>query len=516
MARLSGKIPNGPKNKLKKLLACFLIAAMIPAGPRAEIGATDPSVMLNFQNTDIDQVLKFVSDVTGRVFIKSDAVRGFVSVTAPGRVSPQQALDILQKVLEVKGFTMVSGPDSMVKVLTQAEAVQSETEVGVGHGVKSLAAGDRMLTQMVPLKVLPAQDLKTELAPLISKSGSMISDERTNSLVITDFASTIRRLLKIIETLDVRTPQVLIEALIVEVSLTDETKLGVEWSQSEAFHSKDHRFDGTLSQGFDLGSTITEGLKYSVLRADGALSATLQALATNKNVNILSTPHILTLNNQTAVIRVGEEVPVLTQTRNIQGGETIRSFDYKSVAIELEVTPRVNQDRDVFMKVHPLVKKILGVNAELNAPILANREAMTSILVKDGQTVVIGGLMKDDHATSESKVPILGDLPLIGMFFRNKASTKEKTELLVFITPRVILNTDDAARVTIKKEAESTVPKTPNRMDARERYRLGLFNYREKRFSEAIQEWRTVLVISPDESLKRKARRRIKKAEKKR
>src|SRR3982750_3085466 len=98
----------------------------------------------------------------------------------------------------------------------------------------------------------------------------------------------------------------------------------------------------------------------------------------------------MTLNNQPASIRVGEEVPVLTQTRNIQGGETIRSFDYKSGAVELEVPPGINSDQDVLMKVHPLVKQILGFNAELNAPILATREAQTSVLIKDGQTVVIG------------------------------------------------------------------------------------------------------------------------------
>ncbi len=473
--------------------------------------ADHQGISLNFQNTDIDLVLKFISDVTGRVFIKSDAVRGFVSVTAPGHVTTTEALDVLQKVLEVKGFTMVPGGGNMIKVLSQAEAVQGELDVGYGS---TAVQGDRMITQVVPLKFLSASEVKAELAPLVSKSGNLAADERMNALVITDMASNIRRLLKMIASLDVRTAQVLIEATIMEVSLTDETKLGVEWSNNHSFHGSDRQFDASVSQTFDLGSVVTEGLKYAIIRSDQNLALTLRALATNKDVNILSTPHILTVNNQPAVIRVGEEVPILTQTRNIQGGETIRSYDYKSVAIELEVTPRVNEDRDVFMKVHPLVKKILGFNAELNAPILATREAQTSVIVKDGQTVVIGGLMKDDRAISESKVPILGDIPLLGAFFKTKSVTKEKTELLVFLTPRVVLNSQEAHAVTIEKEAEAKTSETPHRLSAAEHFRLGEFNYREKRFADAVAEWQKVIEDSPDERLRKKARKRIEKVRK--
>lgn len=486
-----------------------------PSLGRGETGATAQGISLNFQNTDIDLVLKFVSEVTGRVFIKSDAVRGFVTVMAPDKVSAERALEIFQRVLEVKGFTMVEAPGGMVKVLTRAEAVQSELEVGVGNGPSSIALGERMMSQVVPLRFLAAQELKTQLTPLVSRDGNLVADERTNSLVITDMASNIRRLLKLIESLDVRTPQVLIEALIMEVTLTDEIKLGIEWNHDLAFKRDGHSFSGKAEQGFSLSSIITEGFKYSVLRGDGKLSAMLQALSTDKNVNILSTPHIMTMNNQPATIRVGEEVPVLTQTRNIQGGETIRSFDYKSVAIELEVTPRVNQDREVFMKVHPLVKKILGVNAELNAPILANREAQTSVIVKDGETVVIGGLMKDDRSSAESKVPILGDIPLLGYLFKRRSSTREKTELLVFITPRVVMGSEEARAVTIQKESHSKSPQLPHLLDAREHYKLGMFHYRGKRYVEAIQEWKKAAETSPNKRVKEKALRRIRTAEKK-
>jgi 16S rRNA A1518/A1519 N6-dimethyltransferase RsmA/KsgA/DIM1 with predicted DNA glycosylase/AP lyase activity len=202
---------------------------------------------------------------------------------------------------------------------------------------------------------------------------------------------------------------------------------------------------------------------------------------------------------------VGEEVPVLTQTRNIQGGETIRSFDFKQVAIELEVTPRINPGREVFLKVHPLVKKILGFNAELGAPILATREAQTSVQVLDGQTVVIGGLMKDDRSSSQSKIPILGDIPLIGYLFKKHGSTSEKTELLVFVTPRVIDNAREAEAVTVRKEAESRAKTTPHRGAARGLLREGKRLYRARRYAEARRAFEEAERTSPDGRVARSA-----------
>ena len=492
-------------------LALFLLAAPLGPSPRAQAPVTG-GVTLNFQNTDIDVVLKFFGDLTGKIFVKSDAVRGFVSVLAPRPVSTDQAYAILKSVLEIKGFALIEGRDSIVKVVTMAEAAQAGTAVGLGAGRGALPATDGMITQVIPLKFLAAQDMKTELAPLLSPGGKLISDERSNSVVVTDHAASLGRLMQVVDYLDVRSPQVLIEALIVEVSLTRETKLGLEWSSKFDFDRNGHAFTGEAAQTFSLNDFVTEGLKYSVLRTDQQLSAVLRMLATDKNVDILSTPHILTLNNQPAMIRVGEEVPVLTQTRNIQGGETIRSFDFKNVAIELEVTPRINHEREVTLKVHPLVKKILGFNAELNAPILATREAKTHVLVQDGQTVVIGGLMKDDRSESRSKIPFLGDIPILGALFRKQGVTSEKTELLVFITPRVILSPEEARAVTIEKESEVETRNTPYRENAYELYEEGLRRHREKDFEGAIDAWERAGALAPDERLRKKIRKKLKKA----
>ncbi|MFN0117427.1 MAG: type II secretion system protein GspD [Elusimicrobiota bacterium] len=475
---------------------------------RAQAPLEEPTVALNFENVDIDLVLRFMSEVTGTAFIKSDQIHGLISLTCSRRVSASEALDLFQEVLDLKGFTLVPGRSNSMKVLTRAEASQTNLEID-GLDSKQLSPSNRMITQVIPLKYMSAPEAKTMLSPLTSREGVLITDERMNSLIVTDMKLNIQRFKKIIDAVDVRTPQVLIEAMIMEISLTKQTKLGVEWSYSESFSKQGQKFSGELSQQLNVGSVVTEGLKYALIRSDLNLKGLLQALATDKNVNILSTPHILTLNNQPAIIRVGEEVPVLTQTRNIQGGETIRSFDFKSVAIELEVTPRINVNREVFLKVHPLIKKILGFNAELNAPILATREAQTSVLVQDGQTVVIGGLIKDDKSSSQSKIPILGSLPLIGIFFRKSDSTREKTELLVFITPHVIATPLEARLETIKKEAESKQRRSPHRLSSKESEKSGDRYFREKKFNLALKEWLTALDSTPDQRQRKRLKRKI-------
>ena len=463
--------------------------------------APEAGFFLNFQNSEIDGVLKFFSEITGDVYIRSDAVQGFVTVSAPGRVTREEALMILRAALLVRGIVLVPGAGRIVRVLTQAEAVQTDLRVSTAPATSG------MLTRLLPLKFLSVQEIRPELTALLSRGGNLIADPRSNTFVVTDDAAVIARLAQVLDGLDVRSPQVLIEALIVEVSLTAETKMGLEWSHAGGFSAKGHAFSDQASANFDLSSFVTEGLTYAVVRDDGRLKGLLQMLATDENVNILSTPHIVAVNNQTALIRVGEEVPVLTQTRNIQGGETIRSFDFKQVAVELEVTPRVSPDRDVYMKVHPIVKKILGFDAELGAPILATREAQTAVQVQDGETVVIGGLMKDDRTSARSKIPVLGDIPVIGWLFRKTGKSREKTELLVFITPRVMTSSDEARTVSISKEAESHSPAMPHRRASRALLAEGIRKFKKRRYSDAMTCFEGAESLSPDEDMRRKAHR---------
>lgn len=425
----------------------WLMGAAFPAGTAAA-ESSEKQVSLNFHNADVDLVLKFFSEVTGLTFIRSDAVQGQLSVVSPDRVTVSEAMKILESLLEVKGYAMVRA-GRVVKVLTQAEAVSRAVESGLDRKVLE---GDQVVTQVIPLRFVSAAEAKGDLSPLMLKGGSIIAHDRTNTLVVTDVASNIRRLLSVLDALDVRTPQVLIDVLVAEVSLSDDLKLGLEWSHVANVGSpKD--LTQTVQESFGLDKTVGVGLKYSVVSGDKAISATLQALEESRGVNILATPSVMAANNREALIRIGEEVPFLKDFRALGAGETLQSYDYRNVAIELIVTPRVTADREVALSIQQIVKKIVGQDPKLQVPILGTREAKTFAIVKDSQTMVIGGLMKDDVTTVHVGIPILKDIPLLGYLFRRTEKRREKTELLIFLTPRVVLTAEDAARITQEREA---------------------------------------------------------------
>ena len=261
------------------------------------------------------------------------------------------------------------------------------------------------------------------------------ADTISNSIVFLAPPRSFERLQKMVESLDVARAQVLIEVLIAERSLTDESQLGVEWSIMTTTGSLfGNALMSTLTTSFNL-TNITQGMRYSVTNKN--IGAVVSALKQNTKLNILSTPRVLTSDNSEAMIKVGRKVPFLSSRQVTDTGSVYNSYNYQDVGITLTVTPHINPDGFVSMDVHPVISKIENVTY-YDAPVIANREATTNVRVKDGETVIIGGLMSNDMTESEDKVPFVGDLPMIGNLFKYKDTNKEKTELMIFLTPRVV------------------------------------------------------------------------------
>lgn len=275
----------------------------------------------------------------------------------------------------------------------------------------------------------------------ISGEVNVQADTTTNSLVFLASPRYFDRLKEMVAELDYARPQVMVEVVIAERTINDDSQLGAEWSilttTGKLFGNV---LTSALTTGFNLSDTITQGFKYSITNQN--IQAVIQALKTNTKLNILSTPRILTSDNSSATIKVGEKVPFLTSRQVTDTGSVYNSYDYQDVGIDLTVTPHINPDGYVSMSVNPSISKIEEVTY-YDAPVIANREATTEVMVKDGETVIIGGLMKDDLTESVSKVPLAGDIPLVGKLFQYKSSKKEKTELLVFLTPKVVRNAED-------------------------------------------------------------------------
>ena len=278
----------------------------------------------------------------------------------------------------------------------------------------------------------------------------IVADEETNALLITTFVRNFPAVEELVEQLDVLLPQVLIEAQIIEVTLDDDSVFGVEWmwEQGTTLNDKTYQQEGTTD--FGLADEIF-GLKYGILSSK--LNAMLHALTKDTKVNILSTPRIMTKNNQEAIINVGQAVPFLVSTQETATGGILTSTDFRDVGVILTVTPRINRSGTVSLDVNQQINSLVEFTL-FDAPIISTREASAFVTIKDKQTMVIGGMIKDDKTETVHKTPILGDIPLLGRLFRRADTRIEKTELMVFITPHVVYTDADADRVTAEQRGK--------------------------------------------------------------
>jgi general secretion pathway protein D len=287
----------------------------------------------------------------------------------------------------------------------------------------------------------------------------IVTDETTNSIIVRATPHDYNIIKETIQKLDIIPKQVLIEVLIAEVTLGGDTEFGIEWAllgDSATLggykgQDKTEISYGIGGLGTDLTTNLGRGFTY---RFDASrLQAFLVAQASQNKLNILSTPHILAADNKEARIEVGDEVPIVTseyvplQAERVES--TSRSIEYRSTGIILTVTPRINEKGLVAMDVNQEVSTAQEtITSGIESPTISNRKAQTSLVVQDGTTVVIGGLIKEQMEKSIKGVPFLSSIPLLGYLFSDTSEKKGKSELIIMITPHVVRNFDEAEMIT--------------------------------------------------------------------
>lgn len=278
----------------------------------------------------------------------------------------------------------------------------------------------------------------------------VVADEDTNSLLVRAATKHFERVKEIIAELDRAIPQVLIKVLIAEVTHDDFLDLGTEFSVLNL---------GIGIEGiFNLrGGTADEGRTLVTATVNTGLSAVFSALQQVGKVDVLSRPYILASDNQEATINVGQDVPRVTEQRTLETGQSLVDYQYETVGITLNVTPHINPEGLVIMDVSPTISSIsdatVVLSETLSGTVYNTRSAQTRVAVSDGQTIVIGGLMQDRLEDNVRKVPLLGDIPLLGGLFRRTTQSKVKTELLIFITPQVVKGPEDLKRISEAEES---------------------------------------------------------------
>ncbi len=465
---------------IKRIFMLTILLCLLPVISFSRV-AEEPVINISCEKADLKDVLNTLSTISGVDIIYEDEVMGKMVTIKLTNIPWEKALKI---VLDLSGFSY-EWEENLIRVKKKAKALKAvveekvitqiyilkntkaeelaespslkelltergrivvdkklnalsitdiESNVGrVVSFIKRLDEGEKV-TKIIPLNFAKASDVVSSgiLTKLLSEKGEIKTDARTNSLIITDSETNIKEIEEFIKKVDTPTPQVMIEATILETNYDYTRTLGIDWQIQKKLAETTYDAHMALGAGAATGGIFSLG----TLTAD-QFATTIEALESKTETTILSNPRIATLDNQQAIIKVGKSLPILTST--VSEGVVTTSTTYIDTSVTLTVTPRITPEGDVTLSLHPQVTDSLGIDAATGSPILATSEAQTTVLVKSGQTVVIGGLLKETSPTSISKVPFLGDIPILGWLFKKrKTGPIEKRDLLIFITPRVI------------------------------------------------------------------------------
>lgn len=468
--------------QLENISAAKLIPVLRPLAPQqAHMAAYEPSNAIIVSDTAAN--IQRIRDIIQR--IDRDAVQ----TTEVLRLEHASAEEVVRMLEELARSDVAKG-QADTKKLTMVADKRTNSVLINGDGVERarvralirnldkpmIASGN---VRVVYLEYANAEDISEVLNKLVKNVGSeqdktrpasqttasVEADEGTNSLIITADADIMQSLLAVVRQLDIRRAQVLVEAIIVELSNGDAQSLGVEWlflNNNGAYGANNNaglnkgivealqKADGDDAEEVQAGLAgavaSVPGQVLGVGRIDDDLSfnVVVNALKTNEDANILSTPSLLTLDNEEASITVGENVPFVTGSYTSTGNSTnpsdpFQTVERENVGITLKITPQINEGNSLVLEISQEVSNVVPTEKTLNGNVITSeRKIETKVLAGNGQTIVLGGLMEDKVTEAVSKVPLLGDIPFIGALFRSSGTTVDKTHLLVFIRPTII------------------------------------------------------------------------------
>ena len=404
---------------------------------------TGEKIALDFYDTDIKNVFRIIREISGKNFAIDKNVTGKVTLTLERPVPWDQVLDLVLKMNQL-GMTMEGDiiRIATLSTLAQEEKLRQAKLKAEKQAKQQEVALEPLTTEYIPINYSNAEsEILPHLQNILTENRGKISvDGRNNQIILTDTAEKIRQAKEIVEQIDKVTPQVIIEARIVEANTNFVREIGFDWGtitleefdfgNQATFGPTSFTADNIPANFNNLGSI---GFNFATLTGTtfSIVDAKIQAADVEGTTNIVSSPKIVTLDNKKAKIKQGFEVPYLE--RDSSGNATV---NFKDVDLLLEVTPNVTPDDRIVMEI--FVTKNDLVDPTADEPALSTNEAETEILVDDGDTIVIGGILKDTSTWAESGIPGLRQIPALGWLFKANKTEERKNELLIFITPQIV------------------------------------------------------------------------------
>ena len=527
-------------NRSIKTIVIIILLSLVVGWQNAssEEPSEEKRISMNFPKTDINIALDVLSREINIPIVSDVALSGEISIISKIDLTIEEAIASFNSALRSRDLAIIR-TEQMIRIVKIADAKRDSVKVHEGMEPSLIKESDEIITQIMRLENIDVDNARDSISKLVNaRYGDISIHAPTNTVIITDTSSNVKRLARILLMLDSKPgpseemrvyhlkyalaediksllgqlgsktseggfffggkklkreaeeeilklqgsitinvdkeanalivssypgnfpsiekliaefdkvkAQALIEVVICEYTLDSEDTLGLEWTYTGT------RKVGTGDLDFDL-SEKTSGFKYSFLDvADWRLDTLLFALAEKESLEILSSPRVLALDGKQAVITVGKSVPIL-ESRTLVSAATITteaeydySYNYEDVGIKLSVTPTIHSSEEATLKIVQEVKSLTSETL-FGSPVIVQRNAEAEVLVKNNQTVILGGMMKDNRAKTEKKVPVLGDIPVMGVLFRKSSWITEKTELLVFINPHIITDPTELAKMT--------------------------------------------------------------------
>lgn len=426
-------------------------------------------ISLKMRQADVNAILRAMAKTEGLNILIKNEVKGEVTIDFAEVPWDQAFLSILRN----QGLDYVWEGD-IIRVMTIEDLQEDLKKKTQQMGINQVAP---LVSRIVNINYADARGLKENLLEFLTKDkdgkprGSIRVDEHNNALIIQAIKEDIKKIMPIIEKIDKPTPQILIKANIVETTQDTARNLGIQWggmynprlgnhdlwvspggsttaavptNPISGSYTPSYGSNGLGSQGFGINfpasmsdtASSSLGLMFGTIGGN-ILEMQLSALQNDGKLNILSSPSITTLDNQTAYTENGERIPYVTEESSTTGAIT-KSVKFEDVVLRLEIKPHVIDSRNLKMEV--LVKKneVDNTRNVLGNPYIIKKETKTTLIVQDGETIVISGLTKQKKQDSENRVPVLSDMPLIGRLFKGTSKSESMEEVLIFITPTIL------------------------------------------------------------------------------
>jgi type IV pilus assembly protein PilQ len=384
-----------------------------------------PRVSLDVQGADIGTVMRSLSEYSGVNIVVGKMVLGNVTVN----LTEVPWLDALNMICRTQALGWVE-EEGIIRVETLENLRKEEVERSMAD--KQMEDLQPLSTQIVRVVYATARELKPAIEKTLTTRGHVEVDNRTNSLVISDVSRRVSAAVQMVKHLDSRTPQVEITAKLVDVDARYTRDLGIAWGLGQ-IHSTADAASGEVDIRANNVIDPEASVRFGLVRSWGTINSMLSALEQDNKADIISNPRITTVNNREARILVGRKIPLIVLD---EAGNAVTQLT--TIGITLRVTPHINDDNRITLDLHPEVSDLASQATVQGGIIINTSEADTRVIVDDSETAVIGGLIRSNTSKLKRGVPYLRDVPVLGHLFSGTTEVKEKRELLIFITPKVI------------------------------------------------------------------------------